>query len=63
MSYFDCLFQENKTYGSKNHLHSSSDVHKSRVRHRMANWMERGMVEGWIEGRIDDEQGNGKVNK
>jgi hypothetical protein len=23
---FDYLFQENKSYGSKNHLHSSSDV-------------------------------------
>jgi hypothetical protein len=29
----DCLFQENKSYGSKNHLHSSSDVLHSRVGH------------------------------
>jgi hypothetical protein len=27
------LFQENKSYSSKNHLHSSSDVQESRVRH------------------------------
>jgi hypothetical protein len=24
----DCLFQENKSYGSKNHLHSSSDAQR-----------------------------------
>ncbi len=28
------LFQENKSYGSKNHLHSSSDVQENRVGHR-----------------------------
>jgi hypothetical protein len=28
------LFQENKSYGSRNHLHSSSGVQESRVGHR-----------------------------
>jgi hypothetical protein len=34
MSNFDYLFQENKSYGSKNHLHSSSDAHKSQIRNK-----------------------------